>query len=50
VFDAGHQAVRRKGHTVTVVDGADPPRRLERLLSTLARLFQKYTPASAEPS
>jgi len=40
--DSGYQSVRRNGHTVTVFDGADAPRRLERLLSNLARLYQKY--------
>jgi hypothetical protein len=46
VFDGTVESVRHKGHTVSVTTGAEIPRRLDRLLNTLSRLYGKYAAPS----
>jgi hypothetical protein len=42
VPDGTYESVRYRGHTVTVSTGGVPPGRLERLLTTLYRIYQNH--------
>ena len=42
VPDGTYETVRYRGHSVTVYTGAVPPGRLERLLTTLYRIYKRH--------